>query len=88
MNFDLSKEQEMIQGAVARFVKEESPVERFRRMRDDEQGWDPAIWKQMGEYGWLGIALPEEFGGIGGDFLDMAIILEQLGRGLVPEHDE
>ena len=85
MNFDLSKEQEMIQGAVARFVKEESPVERSRQMRDDERGWDPAIWKQMADYGWLGIALPEEVGGIGADFVDMAVILEQLGRGLVPE---
>ena len=85
MNFDLSKEQEMIQGAVARFVKEESPVERFRKTRDTEQGWDAATWKTMGDYGWLGIALPEEHGGIGGDFVDMAVILEQLGRGLVPE---
>jgi alkylation response protein AidB-like acyl-CoA dehydrogenase len=85
MNFDLSKEQQMIQGAVARFVKEESGVERFREMRDTEQGWDPAVWKEMGDYGWLGIALPEEYGGIGGTFVDMAVILEQLGRGLVPE---
>ena len=75
----------MIQGTVARFVKEESPVERFRELRSDDRGWDPATWKSMGDYGWLGIAMPEEVGGIGGDFVDMAVILEQLGRGLVPE---
>ena len=85
MNFDLSKEQTMIVGAVAQFVKEHSGVERFRHSRETQMGWDPAVWKEMGDYGWLGISLPEDCGGIGGDFLDMALILEQLGRGLVPE---
>lgn len=85
MNFDLTKEQQLIADSVARFVREESPVERFRQTRDTERAWAPEVWKQMGEYGWLGIALPEEYGGIGGSFVDMAIILEQLGRGLAPE---
>ncbi|MDX1383559.1 MAG: acyl-CoA dehydrogenase family protein [Thermoanaerobaculia bacterium] len=85
MNFDLTKQQQMIRDSVARFVKEESGVERFRRLRSDERGWEPEVWKRMGEYGWLGIALPDDVGGIGGDFVDVAIILEQLGRGLVPE---
>lgn len=85
MNFELTKEQKMIVDSVAQFVKDDSPVERFREMRDSEQGWDPAVWKQMGEYGWLAIAFPEEIGGIGGRFVDMALILEQFGHGLVPE---
>ncbi len=85
MNFDLSKEQEMIVASVAGFVKDESPVERFRELRGTDQGWDPRVWKEMGDYGWLGIAFPEEYGGIDGSFIDMALILEQLGRGLVPE---
>jgi alkylation response protein AidB-like acyl-CoA dehydrogenase len=85
MNFDLSKEQQMIVDSVATFVKEESNVERFREMRDTETGWDKDIWKQMGDYGWLGIAFPEQYGGIDGSFIDMALILEQLGRGLAPE---
>ena len=85
MNFELSKEQQMIVGSVAGFVKDESNVERFRDMREDERGWDPEVWRTMGEYGWLGIAFPEQYGGIDGSFLDMALILEQFGRGLVPE---
>jgi alkylation response protein AidB-like acyl-CoA dehydrogenase len=85
MNFDLSKEQRMIRDAVAAFVRDESPVSRFREQRDTERGWDPAVWRQMGDYGWLAIALPEEYGGIGGSFVDVAVVLEQLGRGLVPE---
>jgi alkylation response protein AidB-like acyl-CoA dehydrogenase len=43
------------------------------------------MWARMGEYGWLGVAFPEEQGGFGGQFVDMALILEKLGRGLVPE---
>ena len=43
------------------------------------------MWAKMAEQGWLAIAIPEEQGGFGGSFLDMALILEQLGRGLVPE---
>ncbi len=85
MNFDLSDEQQMIVDAVARFVTEDSPVERFRKLRESERGWEPDTWERMGEYGWLAVAFPEEQGGFGGRFVDMALILEQLGRGLVPE---
>jgi len=85
MNFDLTEEQQMIQDQAAKFVAAESPVSRFRKLREDEIGWDKAMWAKMAEQGWLSIAVPEEQGGFGGSFLDMAIILEQLGRGLVPE---
>ncbi len=85
MNFDLSDEQQMIVDSVAKFVANDSPVERFRKLRETERGWDTDMWERMGEYGWLGVAFAEEQGGVGGRFVDMALILEQLGRGLVPE---
>lgn len=85
MNFDLTEEQQMIVDQAAKFVANESPVERFRKLRDTERGWEPEMWAKMAEQGWLAIALPEEQGGFGGSFVDLAIILEQLGRGLVPE---
>ena len=85
MNFDLSEEQQILVDSVAKFVQNDSPVERFRKLRDTERGWDPTTWARMGEFGWLGVAFPEEHGGIGGRFVDLALILEQLGRGLVPE---
>jgi len=85
MNFDLTEEQQMIADQAAKFVANESPVERFRKLREDERGWDPDMWAKMAEQGWLAIAIPEEQGGFGGTFLDMSLILEQLGRGLVPE---
>jgi alkylation response protein AidB-like acyl-CoA dehydrogenase len=85
MNFDLTEEQEMIVDAVQKFVTNDSPVERFRKLREHDVGWEKSVWKSMGEYGWLGVEVPEELGGYGGSFVDVALILEQLGRGLVPE---
>jgi alkylation response protein AidB-like acyl-CoA dehydrogenase len=85
MNFDLNEEQQMIQDQAAKFVANETPVSRFRKLRETERGWEPEMWAKMAEQGWLAIAIPEEQGGFGGSFVDMSIILEQLGRGLVPE---
>jgi alkylation response protein AidB-like acyl-CoA dehydrogenase len=85
MNFDQTDEQQMIMDQVAKFVANESPVSRFRTLRDTERGWEPTMWAKMAEQGWLAIEVPEEQGGFGGSFVDVAIILEQLGRGLVPE---
>lgn len=85
MNFDLTDEQKLLLDTVASFVKKQSPVSRHRALRDDPTGWSREVWQRMGEYGWLGLALPEEVGGIGGTFADVALILEQLGTALVPE---
>lgn len=85
MNFDLSEDQKMLADTAASFVKKSSPVERFRKLRFAEPGWDPAVWKQMGELGWLGVIYPEELGGFGGRFVDLALILVELGKSLVPE---
>ena len=85
VNFDLTEEQQMIVDSVAKFVANDSNVERFRKIRETPRGWDPEMWERMGEYGWLGVPFPEEQGGFGGKFVDLALILEQLGRGLVPE---
>ncbi len=85
MNFDLTEEQQMIVDSVAKFVENDSPVTRFRQLRDTEMGWEPEMWARMAEYGWLAVAYPEEQGGFGGSFVDLALIMEQLGRGLVPE---
>jgi len=85
MNFELTEEQTMMADAVKKFVTNESPVTRFRELRGTETGWDRKAWATMGEQGWLAVAFPEAHGGYGGSFVDSALILEQLGRGLVPE---
>jgi len=85
VNFELSEEQQILVDSVQRFVQSDSTVERFRKLRGTDQAWDPEIWARMGEMGWLSVPFPEEQGGFGGSFVDLALILEQLGRGLVPE---
>lgn len=85
MDFSLTDDQKMIQETASSFVKKDSPVERMRKLRDDPIAWDRAVWKQMGELGWLGLPLPESVGGFGGTMIDAAILLEQFGTTLVPE---
>lgn len=85
MDLSLSEDQKMIRKTAASFVKKESPVERMRKLRDTEIGYDAAVLRQMGELGWLGLPLPESAGGFGGSMIDAAILLEQFGKTLVPE---
>jgi alkylation response protein AidB-like acyl-CoA dehydrogenase len=85
MDFSLTEDQKMIRETAASFVKKESPVERMRKLRDTELGYDRAVWRQMGELGWLGLPLPEPAGGFGGTMVDASILLEQFGKTLVPE---
>jgi len=85
MDFSLTEDQRMLVDAAATFARKQSPVARMRKLRDDPIGWSPEVWRQMGELGWLGLPFPEAVGGIGGGFLDLALVLEQLGTTLVPE---
>jgi alkylation response protein AidB-like acyl-CoA dehydrogenase len=85
MDFTLNDDQRMLCDTVTSFTKKESPVARVRKIRDLEIGWDRNVWRHMGELGWLGVALPESVGGIGGSFLDAGLIIERLGTTLVPE---
>jgi alkylation response protein AidB-like acyl-CoA dehydrogenase len=85
MDFELDQDQQMLAKTVAEFARNESPVERFRKLRDDEVGYEPAVWKKMGELGWLGVPFAETMGGYGGSFVECAIVLENLATKLVPE---
>lgn len=85
MDFDLSPDQKLLADTAASFVRKESPVTRMRALRDDLVGWSPEFWKKMADLGWLGLAFPESAGGFGGSFVDVALVIEQLGVALVPE---
>jgi alkylation response protein AidB-like acyl-CoA dehydrogenase len=85
MNFSLTDDQRMLVESAQGFTRKQSPVSRMRKLREDPIGWSPEVWRQMGELGWLGLPFPEEVGGVGGKFVDLALVLEQLGATLVPE---
>ncbi|MBD7966294.1 acyl-CoA dehydrogenase [Fictibacillus norfolkensis] len=78
MQFMLSEEHEMIRKMVRDFAKNE--VEPTAAERDEEERFDRAIFDQMGELGLCGIPWPEEYGGIGGDYLGYVIAVEELSR--------
>jgi alkylation response protein AidB-like acyl-CoA dehydrogenase len=85
MDFEFSQDQQLLAKTAADFVSKKSPVSRARKLRDDATGYDLSVWKEMAELGWLSIPFTEELGGVGGSFVDVALILEHFGRELVPE---
>lgn len=86
MDFDLTDDQRLLVDTVSSFVRKESPVSRFRALRDEAGiGWSRDVLRKMGELGWLAIPFGEDVGGLGGTFVDVALLLEQLGTALVPE---
>lgn len=87
MDFDLSQDQKLLVESVAAFAKKESPIARFRRLREDEKGigWQRETLAHIGELGWLAIPFGEDVGGLGGRCIDVALVLEQLATTLVPE---
>jgi alkylation response protein AidB-like acyl-CoA dehydrogenase len=84
MDISLSEEQELLQRSARDVLQRECPIRLVRAMEQDERGYDPALWRQMGELGWLGLVFPEEYGGSGGTMMDLAVLLEEFGRALVP----
>ena len=87
MDLVLTEDQELIAKTAADFVKQKSPVARVRELRDsnDAVGFSRALWKEMAELGWVGIAFPEEVGGAGLGFAELVVVMEELGRTLAPE---
>jgi len=84
MDFGFSKDQKMIQKSVKDFLDKECPTDKVRELEEDELGYDPAMWKKMAELGWMGIAFPEEYEGTEGDITDLMIMMEEMGRVLLP----
>jgi alkylation response protein AidB-like acyl-CoA dehydrogenase len=85
MNFDLSDEQQMLQDSAQRFVQKDYTFEHRRKLAAHGGGFSRDMWRAFGEMGWLGVAVPEAFGGLGFTPVESALIAEQLGRGLVLE---
>ena len=84
MDFELGEEQVMLKTSARDFLEKECPKQMVRDMMEDERGYSPELWKKMADLGWLALAFPEEYGGVGSSFLDLAVLLEEMGRALVP----
>lgn len=84
MDLEFTEEQNMLQSAARNFLKSVCPPSLMKAMKEDARGFPQDLWKQMAELGWLGVMIPEAYGGIGGDFLDWSIILEAMGEVCCP----
>jgi hypothetical protein len=85
MNFELSDEQKMIQQSVERFVQDNYDLNTRISLSSDNLGYSNDYWKSMAELGWLGLPFDESDGGFGGNQIDVLVIMEQFGKGLVLE---
>ncbi len=84
MNFNFSEEQEMLKTMARDFLTDKCPKTLVREMEEDEKGYSPELWQEMVELGWMGLVFPEEYGGSGMSFLDLAVLLEEIGRACLP----
>ena len=85
MNFELSEEQRLLKDSAERFVRENCTLDRRRALVEGEPGYSETRWRQMAELGWLGVNVPEEYGGTGGGPVETMVLMEAFGAGLVLE---
>lgn len=80
----LNEEQVMLKESAAGFLAQKASVAQLRALRDsrDERGFSAAVWQDMADMGWAGIAIPEAFGGLGYGYTGLGLVLEQAGRNL------
>ncbi len=84
MDIGLNEEQELLKNSAREFLERECPEEYVRAMESDEKGHSPELWRKITELGWHGLMIPAEFGGSELTFYDLCIVVEELGRSLLP----
>ena len=84
MTFVFSEAQEELRETLRRFLADKSPSSEVRRLMASPEGYDPAVWRQMAdELGLQSLVIPEEHGGSGFDFVELAVVLEEMGAALL-----
>jgi alkylation response protein AidB-like acyl-CoA dehydrogenase len=84
MDLSLTSDQRLLVDTARSFLQDACPIEHVRAMERDERGFDPRLWREMARLGWLGMELSAEYGGSGQTFLDSVLLLEEMGRVLLP----
>src|SRR4051794_40135556 len=82
MNFDFSDDQKQLRDEARKYLAEHSSPKAVREVLDGKAPYDKALWKGLAEMGFLGVAIPEEFGGAGAGHLELCVIAEEIGRAL------
>jgi len=84
MEFDFNEQQSMLKTMARDFLAGNCTKARVRELEKDEKGYDPDMLAKMAELGWMGLIFPEQYGGMGAEFLDLVVLMEEMGRNITP----
>jgi alkylation response protein AidB-like acyl-CoA dehydrogenase len=84
MNFEFSEDQVQLRHEARRFLEAKCPPKAVRAILDGDKPYDQDLWRGLAEMGFLGIAIPEAYGGLGAGYLELCVVAEELGRVLAP----
>ena len=84
MDFSFTEEQDMLRTLARDFLAKECSKAKVRQMDKDDKGYDPQLWRRMAELGWMGLVLPDEYGGMNSSFMELVVLMEEMGRNIVP----
>ncbi len=84
MDLSFTEEQEILRKIARDFLAEKFPKKVVKELEESELGYSPEVWREMAELGWMGLPFPEKYGGTGMTFLDLAVLLEEMGRASMP----
>jgi len=84
VNLALSEEQEMLKKMARDFLRDKCPKTLVKEMEESEKGYPPELWQEMAGLGWMGLVFPEKYGGGNMSFLDLSVLLEEMGRACLP----
>jgi alkylation response protein AidB-like acyl-CoA dehydrogenase len=84
MDLRFTETQEILKKMARDFLTAECPKTLVRKLEQSEEGYSPEVWKKMAELGWMGLIIPEEYGGMGYTFQDLIVLLEEIGRNILP----
>src|SRR5215813_6610394 len=84
MNFGFNDEQELLRSTARKFFENECPSETVRTLMETPEGITAALWTKLAEQGWTGLVLPEAYDGMGLGLVDLVVLMEEMGRSVVP----
>src|SRR5512145_2804666 len=84
MDFGFSQEQEMLRATARKFLENECTSDFVRKRMAEPAGVTDEFWAKLAEQGWLGLVYPEEYGGSGLGFVDLTVLMEEMGRAVMP----
>ena len=84
MDLSLNEHQRMLEQSVRSFMERRAPRSKIVQLQRSEPGYEPEVWKTIAELGWLGLLIPDSYGGGSGSLTDAAVLFQEFGRGPLP----